>query len=314
MTTMNIPRPELEILEIPPLDAGQCALLDNHSVLNVLNVVVGELTLLGIAFEADPGLFSESLALCDEVALGLREPAGADSWTDAADRFVSRIEREINEVTGRHLERLSEPEVSAGLVSLQRILAILRVRAHELLRRHRCPHRWEPFSATRLRESLIGVLAAMEAHSRGRFRIVYAPQNRAPTDYYVDLDIRCAPGESLLMPPVVVDVMRDLIANARKYTEPGGIIYASLRQVDDGLQFVVQDNGRGIPEGEIEDVVAFGIRGSNVGDVRTMGGGFGLTKAFTVIRRFGGRFWIASQCGVGTRIRFHLPSPEFSQN
>jgi hypothetical protein len=43
--------------------------------------------------------------------------------------------------------------------------------------------------------------------------------------------------------------------------------------------------------------------------VRTMGGGFGLTKAFLTTKQFGGRFWIASAVGVGTRIRIHVPRP-----
>ena len=42
---------------------------------------------------------------------------------------------------------------------------------------------------------------------------------------------------------------------------------------------------------------------------RTMGGGFGLTKAFLVTKQFGGRFWIASEVGVGTRIRIQIPRP-----
>jgi signal transduction histidine kinase len=40
-----------------------------------------------------------------------------------------------------------------------------------------------------------------------------------------------------------------------------------------------------------------------------MGGGFGLTKAFMVTKRFGGRFWIASELGRGTRIRIVIPLP-----
>jgi signal transduction histidine kinase len=111
------------------------------------------------------------------------------------------------------------------------------------------------------------------------------------------------------MPPVLQDVMRDLIANARKYTEPGGEITAGL--VDNGkeLRFVVEDTGRGIPADEVQQAVAFGTRGSNVADKATMGGGFGLTKAWWVTRQFGGRMWIASDPGSGTRITIRIPHP-----
>jgi|GEM_PF-2793617 len=40
-----------------------------------------------------------------------------------------------------------------------------------------------------------------------------------------------------------------------------------------------------------------------------MGGGFGLTKAYSVVRRFGGRMWIDSAEGRGTRITLRLPRP-----
>jgi signal transduction histidine kinase len=40
-----------------------------------------------------------------------------------------------------------------------------------------------------------------------------------------------------------------------------------------------------------------------------MGGGFGLTKAFLVTKQFGGRMWIKSELGVGTRITLKLPRP-----
>jgi signal transduction histidine kinase len=111
------------------------------------------------------------------------------------------------------------------------------------------------------------------------------------------------------MPPVLQDVMRDLIANARKYTEPGGEITAGL--VDNGkeLRFVVADTGRGIPSDEVRQVVEFGKRGSNVDDKETMGGGFGLTKAYLVTRQFGGRIWITSRPGAGTRIAISIPRP-----
>jgi signal transduction histidine kinase len=111
------------------------------------------------------------------------------------------------------------------------------------------------------------------------------------------------------MPLFFKDVMRDLIANARKYTAPGGTINVGVYETDAELRFVVQDTGRGIPPDELQTVVHYGRRGSNVQQVRTMGGGYGLTKAFLVTKRFGGRFWIKSELGVGTRITIIVPRP-----
>jgi signal transduction histidine kinase len=110
------------------------------------------------------------------------------------------------------------------------------------------------------------------------------------------------------MPPVLHDVLRDLIANARKYTPPGGRISAGLHSSEEGLRLVVEDNGLGIPRDELQKVVGFGYRASNVSDKRTLGGGFGLTKALWVAKNFGGRMWVRSRLGVGTRVTLFIPS------
>ncbi len=153
------------------------------------------------------------------------------------------------------------------------------------------------------------VFAAIEKNSRGRFRIIYNAALQQPQDYYVDFKIESSSGDRLRMPAVFQDVLRDLIGNARKYTAVGGHITAALHEDPTVLRLLVEDTGRGIPPDELAKVVHFGQRASNVGNVRTMGGGFGLTKAFLATKQFGGRFWLASELGVGTRVRIHVPRP-----
>jgi hypothetical protein len=46
----------------------------------------------------------------------------------------------------------------------------------------------------------------------------------------------------------------------------------------------------GIDEEEISHIIEFGVRGSNVANRRTMGGGFGLTKAYFFTKQFDGSF------------------------
>jgi hypothetical protein len=46
----------------------------------------------------------------------------------------------------------------------------------------------------------------------------------------------------------------------------------------------------GIDEEEISHIIEFGVRGSNVANRRTMGAGFGLTKAYFFTKQFGGSF------------------------
>lgn len=299
----------MEIRQISPLADRDAALLDHHSVLNVLNILHGELSLLGLGLEDDPEALRESLPLCREFIGSLQDSERTLSVAARADDYADRILSEIDGLRARHPDHPLDDDLTRSLNNIQSVLAVWRVRSRELLARARHPTRWEAITIEALQKNFRTVFGAMEAHSRGRFRIVYSFARQGPRDYYLDLRFESESGEVIRMPPILVDVMRDLIANARKYTEPGGQIIASLHEGPMDLRFAVQDTGRGIAEDELQKVVEFGRRGSNVADVRTMGGGFGLTKAFLVTRQFGGRFWIASRLGIGTRVRLEIPKP-----
>lgn len=300
---------EIEITEIPPLAPNELSLLAMHSVLNVLNVLRGELTLIGLSLANDDALLRRSLAASDALIAGLRDPVASLESAREIEQFVAAILSEIEEALARQPARAGDPEIAESRANLVSVFAILRVRARELLSRAHAPDEWAEFSVEQLEEGFHDVFSALEKNSHGRFHIIYNAALQQPKDYYVDFKLESVAGDRLRMPAVFQDVMRDLIANARKYTAPGGHITAALHAGEKELRFVVEDTGRGIPSNEIATVVHFGRRASNVSGVRTMGGGFGLTKAFLVTKQFGGRFWIASMVGVGTRVRIELPRP-----
>ena len=301
---------EIEITEIPPLSPGELSLLDMHSIANVLNVLRCELTVLGLLAADRDNYFPDGLAVCDSLRASLRDHEAALRTATRIEEFEHIVFTELT-VKLEHPPRRPDPrDISESLDNLRAVFAILKVRAMEILARAGAPDRWAPFDLDKLRADFLAVFAAIERNSKGRYRILYNAARKEADDYYIDFKFESAGGGALLMPPVFQDTMRDLVANARKYTAPGGSITAALYEDDRELRFVVSDTGRGIPEAELATVVEFGKRASNVGNVRTMGGGFGLTKAFMVTKRFGGRFWIASELGRGTRIRIAIPRPE----
>ena len=301
---------EIEITEIPPLKPNEQSLLAMHSLLNVLNVLRGELTLIGLTLAHDDALLVCGLASSDELIASLRDPEASLTAARQVDAHAAAIFTEIETALAAHLEKRADAEIVESLANLESVFAILRVRARELLARARHPDRWEEFSVAGLRRDFNEVFAAFEKNSHGRFRIIYNAALQEPRDYYLDFKIESSAGDRLRMPAVFQDVLRDLVANARKYTAPGGHITAALYEDPTLLRLVVEDTGRGIPAHELATVVHFGRRASNVGDVRTLGGGFGLTKAFLATKQFGGRFWLASEVGVGTRIRINVPRPK----
>jgi signal transduction histidine kinase len=300
---------EIEITDIPSLSPGEQSLLDMHSVLNVLNVLRCELTVLGLTLADNESLFVEGIAVCDSLLASLHDRTSALNCAAHIEEFEQTVMAELDAKLAQSLVKPDRREVDESLANLRTVFNILKVRAREILARAAAPDRWDEFEIEQLRASFLAVFSAIEKNSKGRYRILYNAARQERNDYYVDLKIESAAGSTLRMPPVFQDVMRDLIANARKYTPPGGHITAALFQDSEAMRFLVEDTGRGIPEGELATVVQFGKRASNVGDVRTMGGGFGLTKAFLVTKQFGGRFWIASEVGVGTRVRICMPCP-----
>lgn len=301
---------ELEITEIPPLSPGEQSLLDMHSVVNVLNVLRCELTVLGLIAADNEDYFNEGVGVCETLLASLHDPAAALQSAAQVEDFERTVFAELEAKLAAPPNKPEPKEVDEALANLRTVFTILQVRAQEILARAATPDRWEPFDLGKLRSNFLEVFAAIEKNSKGRYRILYNAACKETQDYYVDFKLETADGTSTLwMPPIFQDTMRDLIANARKYTTPGGAITAAVYESATELRFVVSDTGRGIPEAELGQVVQFGKRASNVGDVRTMGGGFGLTKAFLVAKRFGGRFWIASELGHGTRIRITIPRP-----
>lgn len=301
--------PEIEIRDIPPLSPGQTSLLNMHSVLNVLNVLYGELTLLGFALADDAELLQPALALCERFRADLADPAASLRQARVLPETIAQIREVVATARQAHPGKADHAEVVDSCANLESVFKVLEVRARELLARSQTPDRWEDLPIEDLQRDFREVFAAIEKHSRGRYRIIYNLALQEPSDYFVNFDIESQDGAVVAMPLVFKDVIRDLMANARKYTPLGGTINAGLYETDTVLKFTVQDSGRGIPTDEIQTVVHYGQRGSNVGTVRTLGGGFGLTKAFLVTKQFGGRFWISSAVGIGTRIRIEIPRP-----
>jgi signal transduction histidine kinase len=300
---------EVEITDIPALSPAERCLLGMHSLLNILNVLQGELTVIGLTLADDPELLQPALAVCNTAKASFTDERLGLQFAENVGQHLTTIRENLAAALQQHPAKAQDPEIAESLANTESVFAVLEVRAREILARAREPDRWVTFTIDYLRRDLMEVFAAIERNSHGRYRILYNLARQENVDYYVDLSFESATGGTIVMPPVFKDVIRDLLANARKYTQPGGTINAGLYESADELRFSVQDSGCGIPASELQTVVHYGKRGSNVMNVRTMGAGFGLTKAFFVTKQFGGRFWVKSELDLGTRIRIVIPRP-----
>ncbi len=299
----------MEITTELKLNAEEQAHLVTHSALNVLNVLIYEL--LGLEKQYGPHPAQQKIIDRIMEASGtLANEDAAISLMENMEHFIAKFNTDLDAwgsviaASGASLETYSQAQNN-----LKGILSILLVRARELAARANHPDAWETYDIETLRSNFINCLRAIEKNSKGRYRIVYNIAESDEGAYFINFNITSHNSRTVRMPAVFQDIMRDLLANARKYTAVGGRVDAGLYDSGRELRFVITDNGRGIPEDEVATIVDFGKRASNVADVPTRGGGFGLTKAYYYTRHFGGRFWIDSAVGKGTSIEIKLPYP-----
>jgi len=115
------------------------------------------------------------------------------------------------------------------------------------------------------------------------------------------------------VPPVWVNperfrlVWTNLLSNAIKYTEPGGIIVASLSADEKYVRGSVRDTGIGIaPEDRMRIFDDF-FRAKNARKLCPIGTGMGLSIVRRIVENAGGRVWVESELGLGSRFVFELP-------
>jgi hypothetical protein len=299
---------EVEITSTPPLTPKQACLVDLHSVINLLNVLHGSIHLLAFELPNAPQLTIEAARIID-LSDRLHHAAHQQITFDLEPDLPALIRAAVTAACAQPPSGTLSTAAIEHRDNILSILGVFRIRLLELHARLDAPSRWAWFTVDHLEDAFRQVLAAIELNAHGDYHIVAPGQRTAASDYEIGLQIDSPQHRDFLMPPVFHDVMRDLIANARKYTTPGGKIDATLRISDRGLDFMVSDTGMGIPRDELEKVFEFGYRASNALARRTMGAGCGLTKALAVTRQFNGSLWVRSALGCGTAIRIHLPVP-----
>jgi signal transduction histidine kinase len=103
-------------------------------------------------------------------------------------------------------------------------------------------------------------------------------------------------------------VFQNLIENAIKYAGPRRP-EISVRQTEsaDGWTFCVADNGVGIELAQQERVFQMFRRG---GEHACPGAGVGLAICRKIVERHGGRIWVESMAGAGSRFYFTIPRRE----
>ncbi len=110
-------------------------------------------------------------------------------------------------------------------------------------------------------------------------------------------------------------VLRNLMANALKFTHPGGRVevLASGNEVETVI--TVQDNGVGLSRENLDKVFRIDYSLKTKGTAKESGSGLGLILCQEFIQKNQGRIWATSTPGKGSAFSFSLPSkkPDLQQ-
>jgi len=108
-------------------------------------------------------------------------------------------------------------------------------------------------------------------------------------------------------PDAMNQVFGNLIENSLKYAGAGRRICVGARDVENAVEFTVQDFGPGIPSEHIDRIFERFYRVDKARSRESGGTGLGLAIVKHIVEAHGGRVWAQSELGNGAQFHFTLP-------
>jgi signal transduction histidine kinase len=174
-------------------------------------------------------------------------------------------------------------------------------------------------NADRLVE-LIEQLLEMSRLGAGMLSIKKAPANIISLCKTVIIEARVRAADHMFildlprkLPQIEIDARRirevldNIIDNSVKYSETGTDITLSVRRNSGNLLFVITDHGSGIAKKDMPHVFDRMFSSQKKQYSGTPGAGLGLSICKGLIEAHGGKIWLESEEGLGTKCFFTLP-------
>ena len=102
-------------------------------------------------------------------------------------------------------------------------------------------------------------------------------------------------------------VLVNLLSNALKYTNEGGLVKVRLTGSSDQVSLSIEDTGVGISDFDLPHIFNRFYRADQSRDRQTGGSGIGLTIARAIVRAHHGVLLVKSKLGVGSTFTVNLP-------
>jgi PAS domain S-box-containing protein len=104
-------------------------------------------------------------------------------------------------------------------------------------------------------------------------------------------------------------IIRNLVSNAIKFTNPGGKIKIEISRKKDFTDISVSDNGVGMNEEILRKLFSLESGSTTLGTANEKGSGLGLIICKEFIERHNGKLTVESKPGRGSRFIITLPTP-----
>lgn len=108
----------------------------------------------------------------------------------------------------------------------------------------------------------------------------------------------------------LMQVLTNLMSNAAKFSEVGGVVEVGLEDRDEDARILVIDHGIGIPEDAQSRLFERFVQAETTEHKKRKGTGLGLSIVKTIVERHGGRVSFVSAPGQGTTFVIDLPKVE----
>jgi len=123
--------------------------------------------------------------------------------------------------------------------------------------------------------------------------------------------VRCSVPEHISIladHPMLSTVIRNLLFNAVKFTRRDGEISITAEQDEGAVRFSIRDTGVGMDEAILCGLFALDRRTCLRGTEGERGSGLGLILCKEFVEKHGGKIWVESEPGKGTKVFFTLPA------
>jgi signal transduction histidine kinase len=149
----------------------------------------------------------------------------------------------------------------------------------------------------------VALFSLREALERG---VVMVRERASENGVHVSLEI--APDVDIVEGDErrIRQVIFNILTNAAKFTPPGGTIDVGAARVDGAIHVAIADTGPGIAREDAERIFEE-FQQTDAGLQQREGTGLGLALSRRLVELHGGRIWVESKLGEGSRFVFTLP-------